>query len=99
MKKILLVAIMAIACMGASAQKTGLYFYFDTVDRHIYEDENVFVYISVINPYFTKYAPSLSNASVIVINKTDKVIYVDKGPSFFIQIIFPLKACLGQNLH
>ena len=57
----------------------------------------MFVYISVINPYFTKYAPSLSNASVIVINKTDKVIYVDKGPSFFYTNNLPPESMFGSK--
>lgn len=50
------------------AKRIGYYFYFDSPDNHTYEDNNIKVYIN--------------NCDILVSNKTDKIIYVDKENSF-----------------
>jgi len=67
MKKVLFLAILMIACVNVSAKRVSVWLYFDDVTNHVYEDENVKVFM----------CPHL-----VVINKTNKVIYVDKGSSF-----------------
>ena len=75
MKKLLLLAACCLTAMNASAAKavTQFAFFADNVS-HIYEDETIRVMI-----YFdaTAYKTSLT-----VINKTDAVVYLDKGTSF-----------------
>lgn len=73
MKRLLTIAFFMIACMGISAHKTGIYFYFDNVDKHVYEDENVKVFLFPSND---------GKVCVFVNNKTQKVIYIDNGSSF-----------------
>lgn len=53
--------------MSVSAHRLSVWVYFDDVTKHVYEDENVKVFL----------CPHL-----VVQNKTNKVIYVDKGSSF-----------------
>ena len=74
MKKALLMAIMMIACVGMNAHRTGIYFYFDNVDKHVYEDQNVRVFL---------FPTENGKICVFLNNKTNKVIYVDNGSSFF----------------
>ncbi|MBQ4393580.1 MAG: hypothetical protein II826_10800 [Prevotella sp.] len=73
MKKLLTMAIMLIACMSISAHRTGIYLFFDNVDKHVYEDENVRVFF---------YPSDDGKICILVHNKSKKVIYVDNGSSF-----------------
>lgn len=73
MKRLLTIAFFMIACMAISAHKTGIYFYFDNVDKHVFEDENVKVFL---------YPANGGKVCVLVNNKTKKTIYVDNGSSF-----------------
>lgn len=59
--------------MALFANRTGIYFYFDNIDKHAYEDENVIVVMT----------PAMNGVTVLVYNKTDKILFVDKGTSFF----------------
>ena len=74
MKKILFVLVTMIVCVEVSAHVTGIYFYFDNVEKHVYEDDNVKVFL---------YPSDDGKVCVIVNNKTKKVVYVDNGSSFF----------------
>ena len=65
--KSLLLTVLMIACVNVSAKRVSVWLYFDDVASHVYEDENIKVFM----------CPHL-----VVQNKTDKVIYVDKGSSF-----------------
>ena len=73
MRKLLTMAIMMIACLSISAHRTSIYLYFDNVDKHVYEDENVRVFF---------YPSDDGKMCILVNNKTKKVIYVDNGASF-----------------
>lgn len=74
MKKLLLFAILMTAWLGTSAHRTGIYFYFDNIDKHVYEDENVRVFLCPTDD---------GKICVLVNNKTNKVLYIDNGSSFF----------------
>ena len=70
MKEYRLISLLfVLAIIGSvQAKRIGYYFYFDTPDKHTYEDTNLKVYIQ--------------NSEIFVSNKTDKIIYVDKENSF-----------------
>lgn len=71
MKKVNLYVVLLLGLLlspSVQAKRIGYYFYFDPADKHQYEDENVRVY--------------METSRIYVFNKTDKIIYVDKGNSY-----------------
>lgn len=74
MKKIIMtcVAIM-IATLGCFASRVGVYCYFDAIENHLYEDENVKLVVAT---------DGVDCVKLVIYNKTDNVIYVDKENSF-----------------
>lgn len=72
MKKTFLFLLFALCCFSAEARYVGVFLYFADDGKQIYEDENVRVAIAM-----EKNQPCLA-----ILNKTDRVIYLDKGSSF-----------------
>ena len=74
MKKVNLYVVLLLGLLlspSVQAKRIGYYFYFDPADKHQYEDENVRVY--------------MENNGLYVYNKTDKIIFIDKGNCYAIQ--------------
>lgn len=71
MKKILCVLLMLCCCTVMEAKRTGMFLFFDLPQNHLYEDANVKVVIAFEG-----------TAKLVVYNKTDQVIYVDKENTF-----------------
>lgn len=71
MRKTLLLLVMLCCCAATDAKRTGMYLFFDLPQDHLYEDESVKVVIAFEGM-----------AKLVVYNKTDQVIYVDKENSF-----------------
>lgn len=72
-KKIIMAFVAMMATMGCYASRVGVYCYFEPIENHIYEDENVKVVIA---------NEGVDKLKFVFYNKTDKVIYVDKENSF-----------------
>ncbi len=72
MRKLFLFLLFALCGFSAEARRVGVFSFFADDGKQIYEDENVRVVIAVNDnePYLA------------VVNKTDHVIYIDKGSSF-----------------
>ena len=66
------VAIM-IATLGCFASRVGVYCYFDAVENHLDEDYNVKLVVAT---------DGVDGVKLVIYNKTDNVIYVDKENSF-----------------
>jgi len=71
MKKLILFSMLLCCCAVTEAKRTGLYLFFDLPQNHLYEDANVKVVIAFEG-----------TTKLVVYNKTDEVIYVDKENSF-----------------
>lgn len=72
MKKVFLFLLFSLCGFSAEARRVGVFSFFADDGKQIYEDENVRVVIAV------KY----NKPYLAVVNKTDHVIYIDKGSSF-----------------
>lgn len=74
MKKFLYLLVLGLTlCTTATAKKVGVYCFFADNGEQVYEDENVQLLVGKIDD---------SRVGVVVINKTDKVLYIDKANSF-----------------
>lgn len=71
MNKILLFLLMLCCCTVVEAKRTGMFLFFDLPQNHLYEDANVKVVIAFEG-----------TAKLVVYNKTDQVIYIDKENTF-----------------
>ena len=74
MKKIFFFLLLTLASGKVAAHRSGNFFYLDNVEKHVYEDENARIFL---------YPSENGQVCVLVNNKSDKIIYVDKGTSFF----------------
>lgn len=72
MKNLLLLLLFVTCGLSAEARRVGVFYFFADDGKQIYEDENVVVTIGVED----------NSPHLTVRNKTDRVIYIDKGSSF-----------------
>ncbi len=72
MKKAFLLLCICFICINAIAKRVGVFCFFADNGSQIYEDENIKLAI-----VFDKYSGELA-----LYNKTDKIIYIDRGNSF-----------------
>lgn len=73
MKKILIYLFLCLLGTSAFAKKVGAYCFFADNGSQLFEDENVKLGVIVTN---------VNELSVVIVNKTDKVLYIDKANSF-----------------
>ncbi|MBR0037067.1 MAG: hypothetical protein IJP70_05445 [Bacteroidales bacterium] len=91
MKKILILFAFALMlCTAAQAKRVGVYCFFADNGEQLYEDENIQLYVgkladgqSVGNGAKGTSSKSGGKTGVVIVNKTNKVIYIDKANSFF----------------
>lgn len=72
-RSIFYVIAFCIVIMISSCSKNGVFFYFDDVVEHAYNDNKVQIFL---------YPYNLNYISIYVCNNTDELIFVDKGTSF-----------------
>lgn len=72
-KKLILAFVAMMVTIGCYASRVGVFCYFEPIENHIYEDENVKVVIT---------NEGIDRLKFVIYNKTDNVIYVDKENSF-----------------
>ncbi len=74
MKKILLLLTLGmLLCTTGMAKRVGVYCFLAENGEQIYEDENMQLLVGKLDA---------NNVGVVVVNKTDKVLYIDKANSF-----------------
>lgn len=72
MKRLFLLLLFAACGLSAEARSVGVFAFFADDGKQIYEDENVRVVIAMED----------DDPCLAILNKTDRVIYLDKGSSF-----------------
>lgn len=72
MKRLVLLLLFVACGLSAEARRVGVFCFFVDDGKQVYDDENVRVVIAVDN----------GRLCLAVLNKTDRVIYLDKGSSF-----------------
>lgn len=71
-KSLLIIAACLLVCLSVSAKRVGVYCFWADNGQHLYEDESVKIVLTVDN-----------NSPVLaILNKTDDVVYVDRGNTF-----------------
>ena len=74
MKKYLIILLsFCIYCLSISANKVGVYCFFADNGSHLYEDKNVKLGVAMTD---------IGVLSVVIVNKTNNVLYIDKANSF-----------------
>lgn len=85
MKRLVLLLLFVACGLSAEARRVGVFVFFADDGNQIYDDENVRVVIAVED----------GQPCLAILNKTDRVIYLDKGSSFTYENV--VATCLFSN--